>query len=143
MVTRFGSINIVVEDVARLTEFLEALGVDLDGVPPGWESWTTHHRSFGAASDVDADLDSSRFAADWGGTPAEFQGVVVNLRTDDRDAVDRGYAIAIEHGAVSRREPYDAFWGARFAVVESPFGIVFGLMSPSDPERGTAPTFTP
>ncbi len=143
MATRFGSINIVVEDVVGLTEFLEALGVDLDAIAPGWESWVAHHRSFGAASDVDADLDSSRFASEWGGTPADFQGVVVNLTTDDRDAVDRGHAVAIERGAVSRKAPHDAFWGARYAVVDSPFGITFGLMSPSDPARRGAPTFTP
>jgi uncharacterized glyoxalase superfamily protein PhnB len=31
--------------------------------------------------------------------------------------------------------PFDAFWGARYAVVEDPNGIAVGLMSPSDPNR--------
>jgi hypothetical protein len=142
MATRFGSINIVVDDVVGLTEFLTALGVEVDPVDPDWHAWIRHHRSFGAADDIDADLDSSRFAADWGGVSTDFRGVVVNLQTDDRDAVDRGYVLAIERGAVPCKAPYDAFWGSRYAVVESPFGITFGLMSPSDPNR-TPPTFTP
>ena len=141
--TQFGSINIVVDDVVGLTKFLEALGVAIAPIDPGWESWASHHRSFSAADDVDADLDSSRFASDWGGMPAGYQGVVVNLKTDDRDAVDRAHAIAIERGGSSRKAPHDAFWGSRYAVIESPFGIAFGLMSPSDPARRTATTFTP
>jgi uncharacterized glyoxalase superfamily protein PhnB len=31
--------------------------------------------------------------------------------------------------------PYDAFWGARYAIVEDPNGIAVGLMSPIDPGR--------
>jgi hypothetical protein len=142
-VVRFKSINIVVADVVGLTQFLEALGVEFDPVGAGWESWLPHHRSFGGADDADADLDSARFANDWGGTAPEFSGVVVNLATDDRAGVDRGHDVAVGLGANSRKAPYDTFWGARYAVVESPFGITFGLMSPADPNRRTAPTFVP
>jgi uncharacterized glyoxalase superfamily protein PhnB len=35
--------------------------------------------------------------------------------------------------------PFDAFWGARYAIVEDPDGIAIGLMSPIDPTRRTAP----
>jgi len=35
--------------------------------------------------------------------------------------------------------PFDAFWGARYAIVEDPDGNVIGFQSPSDPERRTAP----
>ncbi len=137
------SINIVVADVVGLTQFLEALGVAIDPLDPGWETWAPHHRSFGVVDDPGADLDSARFANDWGGTAPEFSGVVVNLTAADRDAVDRGHDIAVARGAISRKAPYDAFWGARYAVVESPYGITFGLMSPSDPNHRTPPTFAP
>lgn len=140
---RFSSLNIVVDDVVGLTKFLEALGVEVDPIDAEWEDWIPHHRSFAATPDVDADIDSSQFAHEWGGLGTEFRGVVVNLRIDDRDGVDRAYTIAIAQGAVSLKAPYDAFWGARFAAVESPFGIVFGLMSPSDPQFGGPPPFTP
>jgi uncharacterized glyoxalase superfamily protein PhnB len=37
------------------------------------------------------------------------------------------------------QEPYDAFWGARYAIVEDPDGRHVGVMSPSDDEHRTAP----
>jgi len=38
-------------------------------------------------------------------------------------------------GFRAQQAPYDAFWGARYAVVEDPDGNAVGLMSPSDPDR--------
>jgi uncharacterized glyoxalase superfamily protein PhnB len=35
--------------------------------------------------------------------------------------------------------PYDAFWGARYAVVADPAGISVGIMSPADDAGRTAP----
>jgi hypothetical protein len=39
----------------------------------------------------------------------------------------------------SAQPPFDAFWGARYAIVEDPDGNHIGLMSPSDPALRTAP----
>ena len=38
-------------------------------------------------------------------------------------------------GYRGQQPPYDAFWGARYAVVEDPDGNAVGIMSPSDPDR--------
>ena len=35
----------------------------------------------------------------------------------------------------SQQPPFDAFWGARYAIVEDPDGNSVGLMSPVDPTR--------
>jgi hypothetical protein len=35
--------------------------------------------------------------------------------------------------------PYDAFWGARYAIVEDPDGIAVGLMSPISPDFKSVP----
>ena len=58
--------------------------------------------------------------------------MVVSVGVDEREAVDRVYAAAIERGAESRREPYDAFWGARFAIVAIPGPLLLGITSPRD-----------
>ena len=34
-----------------------------------------------------------------------------------------------------QQEPYDAFWGARYAVVSDPDGNGVGIMSPIDPAQ--------
>jgi len=37
------------------------------------------------------------------------------------------------------REPHDAFWGARYAILEDPDGIAVGLMSPVSDDKRSAP----
>jgi uncharacterized glyoxalase superfamily protein PhnB len=134
---RIGSINLVLDDVTAAATFLESLGVELDATVPGWEEWAPHHRNFHAeVTEFGADLDSSAFAAWWGGVPpAHAPGVVLNLRIDSRDEVDRLHALALELGARELKAPWDAFWGARYSVVLAPGPLCVGLMSEPDPSQ--------
>jgi hypothetical protein len=135
---RFGSINVVVDDVPAAAGFLSDLGVELEPAPAEWER---HHRSLPASgSEADADIDSPAFAAWWGGVPDESAPrCVVNVRVDGRDDVDRLYQHALDAGAVSLKAPFDAFWGARYAVVLAPGPLCLGVMSPPEQARRTAP----
>ena len=56
-----------------------------------------------------------------------------------RNAVDDRYADLVGAGYPGLQPPYDAFWGARYAIVQDPDGNDVGLMSPSDPERRSQP----
>lgn len=88
-----------------------------------------------------ADLGSPAFASQSGGLPRDFAGVVVNLRVEDRSAVDATFDRALSLGAEGEREPYDAFWGTRYAVVRASVPIAVGIMSPADRKsRGEAPS---
>lgn len=130
---QFDQINVVVPDVAGAARFLRSLGADVDEPETDWAEWASHHVGFPASSDgFAADIDSSAFANFWGGVPDGYVGVVLNLRAADRAAVDASFALAIELGADCLRAPYDAFWGARYAVVRAPGPIVVGVMSPAD-----------
>ena len=91
------------------------------------------------AESFDADLDSPAYASHWGGLPQNFAGVVVNLRAQDRGTVDAAYQQALDLGTEGLQVPYDAFWGARYAVVRGPGPIVVGIMSPADPAARRAP----
>jgi len=151
--TRIDHINVVVGDVEAAATFLAGLGVDLPAALAGWEAWDAHHRTVsttpsthegdegddGADPAFGIDLDSSAFAQHWGGVPRTFNGVVINLRADERSDVDRLYEVALSLGGRSCASPYDAFWGARYAVVEGPGPITIGIMSASDPERRADP----
>jgi uncharacterized glyoxalase superfamily protein PhnB len=46
-------------------------------------------------------------------------------------------------GHAAQQEPYDAFWGARYAIVEDPSGNAVGLTSPVDEGRRTRPPDPP
>jgi uncharacterized glyoxalase superfamily protein PhnB len=130
---RFDQINIVVPDVLGASQFLRELGAEVPDVAAEWAEWATHHVGFPVAADgFDTELDSPAFAAHWGGLPNDFAGVVINLRTEDRRAVDATFERAVALGAEGLRGPYDAFWGARYAVVSGPGPIVVGIMSPVD-----------
>lgn len=138
----FDQINIVVPDVAAAAEFIRNLGGEVPEMRGEWADWADHHAGFPAStSGFDADIDSPAFAAHWGGLPEDFAGVVVNLRAADRDGVDTTCDRARQLGAEVLRPPYDAFWGARYAVVLGPGPLAVGIMSPVSPElRGDSPS---
>ena len=131
-------VNIVVSDMEASAAFYERLGVRLETSPP---DWAPHHRNSTPVGGADVDLDSSAFAAVWNtGWPAGATGPVLLFRMPSRDAVDRVHADLVGAGHVSQQEPYDAFFGCRFAVVEDPDGNAVGLISVRDPaHRGETP----
>jgi catechol 2,3-dioxygenase-like lactoylglutathione lyase family enzyme len=71
-----------------------------------------------------------------GGSPNSLQFDVA-ARSD----VDRIYAELTSAGYAGHLAPHDAFWGARYAVVDDPDGNVVGFQSPVDPaKRSAGPT---
>jgi hypothetical protein len=137
----FDQVNLVVGDVAGAAGFLRALGAGIEELDDEWAEWAAHHVTLPAVGEgFAADLDSSPFASHWGGLPEGFTGFVVNLRAGDRESVDAAYERALELGADGVRPPYDAFWGARYAVVRGPGPITVGVMGPVDlTARGVSP----
>jgi len=61
--------------------------------------------------------------------------VVIGFRVATRRAVDALHAKMTKAGHESVRPPWDAFWGARYAIVADPDGNHVGIMSPSDPKK--------
>jgi hypothetical protein len=133
---RIDQINVVVTDVAAATSFLEGLGVEM---PPMSPEWLANHRGVPSSSPLEIDLDSAAFAHEWGGISPLFTGVVLNLRVGERSEVDRLHDLAPSLGGQPLKAPYDAFWGARYAVVSAPGPMVVGLMSEPDQAMRSAP----
>lgn len=137
-------VNIVVSDMGAAVDFYRLLGVSVPDSPPGWSEWDPHHRELAAGEGVDASLDSSAFASDWnGGWPAGSSGVVIGFRVAAREEVDELHDRVVAAGHRSQQAPYDAFWGARYAVVEDPAGNAVGIMSPADDAHRKAPPEPP
>lgn len=133
-------INLVVRDMEAMAAFYRRLGVQIDTPPP---KWAPHHRNNGGEGGFDFDLDSSQFARVWNSGWPGGAGVVLGFRVDTREDVDRLFAELMSAGYRGQQEPYDAFWGARYAVVTDPDGNAVGLMSHPDPARRTAPPSPP
>ena len=129
-------VNLVVGDMARSVAFYRMLGLDLGEDAP----WTDHHRAAVVGGGLDMDLDSTAFASMWDqGWPAGRPGVVIGFKVADREAVDSIYETMTAAGYEGQQAPFDAFWGARYALICDPDGNTVGIMSPSDPDRRTPP----
>jgi len=139
-------LNIVSSNPAASIDFYRRLGLDI----PDERVWRTatgaHHASAGdaATSDgIDLDIDSTTFAqvwnTGWRGCANLAGRVVVGFGVASREDVDRLYREMTAAGHRGLQAPYDAFWGARYAVVEDPDGVAVGLMSPISAEHRSAP----
>jgi catechol 2,3-dioxygenase-like lactoylglutathione lyase family enzyme len=129
-------VNIVVRDMAATVDFYRRLGLTLPDQGP----WNEYHRSAETPEGLDFDFDSVDFAPKWNeGFSASHGGVVLGFTVGSRDAVDRIYGELTGAGHRSQQEPYDAFWGSRYAIVEDPDGNAVGLMSPMDEAYRSAP----
>jgi uncharacterized glyoxalase superfamily protein PhnB len=131
-------LNVVVGDMAASLAFYRRLGV---AVPEGEEASSPHvqlHMPGGFSLELDAAESVRIWHARWRADPASV-GVVLGFALPSRDAVDERYAELTAAGYVGRQPPFDAFWGARFAIVADPDGNDVGLMSPIDDSRRTWP----
>jgi predicted lactoylglutathione lyase len=123
----FGQVNLIVHDMEASIAFYRLLGVI---VPDTDDPLTAHHRSV-EASGFHLDLDSATFAQHWdSGWTGGDNGAVFGFHVSSRQAVDDIYATLIDAGYEGEQPPYDAFFGARFAVVRDPDRHSVGIMSP-------------
>jgi catechol 2,3-dioxygenase-like lactoylglutathione lyase family enzyme len=132
---KLDGINLVVADMDASVAFYRLLGLEIADTEPQWQH---QHRNVTTGNDFSFDLDSVEFAREWNqgwtGGSGGHTGVL-GFRVDSRDAVDELFARVAGAGYRAQQSPYDAFWGARYAVVEDPDGNAVGLMSPIDPDR--------
>jgi catechol 2,3-dioxygenase-like lactoylglutathione lyase family enzyme len=142
----FNQINLVCGDVDASIAFYRRLGVEI----PHGRVWRTasggHHASAAEQSvdrAIDFSLDSAVFAQHWNSGwkgRTDLRGrVVVGFGVPTRTAVDDVFSDMTGAGYRGLQEPYDALWGARYAVIEDPDGIAVGLMSPVSADKRSPP----
>lgn len=129
-------LNLVVSDMEATLTFYRHLGLTIPDTDPDFQA---RHRSAQLPGGIDLDFDSTEFARQWdkgwhGGS------AVIGFKVDSRERVDFIYASLTGAGYQGQQDPYDAFWGARYAIVEDPDGNAVGIMSPVDPDRRSSAT---
>jgi uncharacterized glyoxalase superfamily protein PhnB len=131
-------VNVVVRNMPEMLAFYRLLGLDIPDFDPAWDD---HHRTAPTGDGLHLDFDSQRFAQQWNrGWPTDTSGPLIGFRVAERATVDETFERLTAAGYRAQQEPYDAFWGARYAVVTDPDGNAVGLMSPVDPTRRTQAT---
>ena len=139
-------INLVCSDLDASIAFYRRLGLEI----PEALVWRTptggHHANAADASadqTIDFALDSVAFAQIWnegwkGRTDLRGR-VVIGFHLPARQDVDDVFRDITSAGYRGLQEPYDALWGARYAIIEDPDGIAVGLMSPVSPDKKSPP----
>ena len=136
-------VNLVVHDMEATLTFYRRLGLAI----PDDSVWRTptgaHHAEVTMPNGPTLEFDSVELARSYHAGWREPEGGgsrgVLGFKLRSRNAVDDRYADLIGAGYPGRQPPYDAFWGARYAIVQDPDGNDVGLMSPSDPGRRSGP----
>jgi uncharacterized glyoxalase superfamily protein PhnB len=120
--------GIVVSDMARSVAFYRRLGLDF---PEGAEN--EQHVEAPLPGGMRYALDTEdvirAFDPDWK-RPTDGHAVGGAFRCESPAEVDRLYRELLEVGATPHKEPWDAFWGQRYAQLADPDGTVVDLYAP-------------
>jgi uncharacterized glyoxalase superfamily protein PhnB len=120
MTPRFDAIGLVVADMGKSLAFYRRLGLDIPttaDTEPHVEVKLT-----GGVRLLFDTIDTVRsFDPDWA-PPQGSQRIDLAFACDGSEEVDRTYAALVEAGYEGHKEPWDAFWGQRYAVVRDPDG---------------------
>jgi uncharacterized glyoxalase superfamily protein PhnB len=138
----FDQVNLVVGDMDAALDFYRRLGVTIHGAPEWPPGSGARHAEADSVGEARFELDNHTMAAIWHVGWRQAAGgsrVVLGFSFASREAVDERYADLVGAGYVGRQPPYDAFWGARYAIVQDPAGNDVGLISPVDPTKRSVP----
>ncbi len=126
-------VDLIVTDVRAAAEFYRKVGVL---VPELWEQdGVAHHVE---VPDSGFGINSRSLTQGYDPAWPDSPGVVLMFHVETRTDVDSKFAELTQAGYEAHMAPIDAFWGARYAVVDDPDGNHVGIMSPSDqPHDGT------
>ena len=128
MSPQLDAFGIPVRDMARAVPFYRKLGLEF---PAGAEN--EGHVEARVPGGMRYMLDSEdvmrSFDPDWH-RPTDGHLVGGAFRCESPEEVDRVYAELLEAGGSTHKEPWDAFWGQRYAQVKDPDGTVVDLYAP-------------
>ena len=127
MSPRFEAFGIVVSEMARSLAFYRKLGLEF---PDGAE--TEGHVEAELAGGLRYLLDTEEvmrmFDPEWT-RPAGGHAVGGAFNCESPEEVDRVYSELLRAGGSPHKEPWDAFWGQRYAQLKDPDGTVVDLFA--------------
>ena len=131
---RFGGIDVITKNFANSVDFYRALGVDIpddkiwsdDNGPQHLDLKLVDDGKFGVGLDIDSESLTAGYSPKWN----ENAAIMVSFRVDASEDVDALHDHLVSLGHPSHLAPWDAFWGARFAIVVDPDGNHVSIMGP-------------
>jgi uncharacterized glyoxalase superfamily protein PhnB len=128
---RIDAIGIVSSNLAKTVAFYRALGCEVPEPTP--EAQGHLEVQLGDVRlMIDAEDVIRSFDPDWQGSGSGR--VSLATRCDSPAEVDRLHDELVVLGSGSKLEPFDAFWGQRYATVLDPDGVQVDLYAPLVPD---------
>jgi len=123
MIPVLNAVGIVTSDMARSLEFYRQLGLDVPDTPE------QGHVNIDIAGDmrlmIDSEAEVRKFRPDWNRKTGNQFGLAFQCETSSQ--VDEVYARMTAAGFKEEKEPWDAFWGQRYAQLRDPDGVPVDL----------------
>jgi catechol 2,3-dioxygenase-like lactoylglutathione lyase family enzyme len=116
---QLNAIGIVTSDMERSIRFYRLLGIDVPEAPG--EGHLDTFLPNGLRFMLDTEDTMRSFRPDW--TRASGNEVALAFECASPAEVDEVYARAVDAGFHGEKEPWDAFWGQRYAQLHDPDGI--------------------
>lgn len=128
MAPRIDLVGLVTSDMAASLAFYRRLGLD---IPAGAEGQPHVEVPLPGGLRIAWDTVETIRSFDPSWTPPSGGGrVELAFACDDPADVDRQYAELTRAGDTGYKEPWDAFWGQRYAIVLDPDGNAVALFAP-------------
>ncbi len=125
-VPQLNALGIVVTDMARSIEFYRLLGLDVPETPD--EGHVDTFLPNGVRLMFDTEEVIRSFRADWSRRAGNQIGIA--LECESPAEVDELYGRVTGAGFDGEKEPWDAFWGQRYAQLRDPNGVPVDLYAP-------------
>jgi catechol 2,3-dioxygenase-like lactoylglutathione lyase family enzyme len=122
-VPNLNAIGIVVSDMANSIRFYRLLGLDVPETPD--EGHVDTFLPNGVRFMLDTEEVVRSFNEDWSRQTGNQIGIA--LECDSPAEVDEVYARLTGAGFEGEKEPWDAFWGQRYALLRDPDGVEVNL----------------
>jgi uncharacterized glyoxalase superfamily protein PhnB len=124
---------VIVSDLGRAIAFYARLGLDFPDDPdPMGHGHTEAALPGGMRFMLDREESIRSFDETWT-PPTGGHRITVAFRFDAPAEVDRAYAELTAAGSEGYKEPWDAFWGQRYAQLKDPDGNVVDLFADLSP----------
>ena len=123
---QLNAIGVVASDMARSIRFYRLLGLEVPETPGEGHIDTVLPN--GVRFMLDSEEIIRSFRPDW--SRAAGNQLALAFECDSPADVDETYRRAVEAGFHGEKEPWDAFWGQRYAQLADPDGVPVDLYAP-------------
>jgi catechol 2,3-dioxygenase-like lactoylglutathione lyase family enzyme len=120
---QLNAIGIVASDMTASIRFYRLLGLDVPDTPS--EGHVDTFLPNGVRFMLDSEEVIRSFRPDW--SRKTGNQVSIAFECDEPDEVDAVYRRVVEAGFDGEKEPWDAFWGQRYAQLRDPDGVPVDL----------------